>query len=80
MRAAEPRRIADPVIGYALSMQPDPITTMDPAPLTTPDLAPGGGVSPGHQFPGTGVGAMIATMLFVVACTAVAVGIIVSMI
>ncbi|MFI7002259.1 DUF6480 family protein [Nocardia sp. NPDC050175] len=74
------------------TMDPDPLTTPDlepgggvPPGSTPPETAQTSGLSApepstSHHFPGTGVGAMIATMLFVVVCTAVAVGVIVSMI
>ncbi|MEV6558697.1 hypothetical protein AB0M22_23500 [Nocardia sp. NPDC051756] len=47
-------------------MDPDPSTTTEPP--------------TNHLFPGTGPAAMIATMLLVVVFTAVAIGIVVSMI
>ncbi|MFI6166571.1 DUF6480 family protein [Nocardia sp. NPDC051052] len=73
------------------AMDPDPMTTPGlepgggvPPGSTPPETAQTSGLSApepatSHHFPGTGVAAMIATVLLVVVFTAVAVGIIVSM-
>ncbi|MFI6042682.1 DUF6480 family protein [Nocardia sp. NPDC051321] len=73
------------------TMDPDPVSTPDleagggvPPGSTPPETSQTSGLSApepstSHHFPGTGVAAMIATVLLVVVFTAVAVGIIVSM-
>ncbi|GAA5079053.1 MULTISPECIES: DUF6480 family protein [Nocardia] len=74
------------------TMDPDPATTPDleqgggvPPGSTPPETAQTSGLSApepstSHHFPGTGVAAIIATVLLVAVFTAVAIGIIVSMI
>ncbi|WP_433655324.1 DUF6480 family protein [Nocardia sp. CA-128927] len=75
-----------------VSMDPDPRTTPDlepgdgvPPGSTPPETAQTSGLSApepstSHHFPGTGIAAMVATMLLVVVFTAVAIRIVVSMI